>query len=212
ASRESAVAKAQADQERVLAETLSQAKQAESQRDLEIKKATYLEMVKKQQATADKAYEIQGNIMQQQVRAEEVTIHQIEKEHEVKVQDAEILRRDRELTATVYKQAEFERKRIETLAEAEKMRLVMEAEGRASSIRAQGEAEAEIIFKKGDAEARAMNVKAEAYQEYNQAAVVDKLITGMPEIVRALSAPLANVDRITVISTGNDAAAGVNKI
>src|SRR6202011_6120565 len=61
ASRESAVAKAQADQERVLAETLSKAKQAESQRDLEVKKAEYLEMVKKQQATADKAYEIQGN-------------------------------------------------------------------------------------------------------------------------------------------------------
>src|SRR6478736_3094783 len=43
AMRASAVAKAQGDQERVLAETLSQAKQAESQRDLEIKKANYLE-------------------------------------------------------------------------------------------------------------------------------------------------------------------------
>src|SRR5882724_2553118 len=212
ASRESSVAKAQADQERVLAETLSQAKQAEAQRDLEVKKAEYLEMVKKQQATADKAYEIQGNIMQQQVRAEEVTIHQIEKEHEVKVQDAEILRRDRELTATVLKGAEYERRRIETLAEAEKSRMTIEAEGRASSIRAQGEAEAEIIFRKGEAEARAMNVKAEAYQEFNQAAIVDKLITNMPEIVRALAAPLANVDKITIVSTGNGTSAGMHKI
>src|SRR5258708_5759001 len=171
ASRESSVAKSQADQERVLAETLSLAKQAEAQRDLEVKKAEYLEMVKKQQATADKAYEIQGNIMQQQVRAEEVTIHQIEKEHEVKVQDAEILRRDRELTATVMKAAEYERKRIETLAEAEKSRLVIEAEGRAAAIRTQGEAEAESIVKKGEAEAKAMSVKAEAYQEFNQAAL-----------------------------------------
>jgi hypothetical protein len=32
-----------------------------------------------------------------------------------------------------------------------------------------------------------MNVKAEAYQEYNQAAVIDKLITNMPEVVRALA-------------------------
>src|SRR4249919_3763128 len=101
ASRESAVAKAQADQERVLAETLSQAKQAEAQRDLEVKKAEYLEMVKKQQAQADKTYEIQTNIMQQKVRAEEVTIHQVEKEHEVLVQQAEIKRRDYELQATV---------------------------------------------------------------------------------------------------------------
>ena len=212
ATREAAVAKAQADQERVLAETLSQAKQAESQRDLEIKKAEYLETVKRQQATADKTYEIQTNIMQQRVRAEEVTIHQIEKEHEVKVQEAEIQRRDRELTATVLKGAEYERRRIETLAETDKARIIMEAEGRASSIRAQGEAEAEIIFKKGEAEAKAMNMKAEAYQEFNQAAIVDKLISSMPEIVRALAAPLANVDKITVISTGNGDAAGLNKI
>lgn len=212
AQREAAIGKAKADQERVLAETLSLAKQAEAQRDLEIKKAEYTESMKKQQAQADKAYEIQTNVMQQQVRAEEVTIHQVEKEHEVKVQEAEIQRRDRELTATVLKQAEFERKRIETLAEAERQRLVMEADGRASAIRAQGEAEAEIIFKKGEAEAKAMNIKAEAYQEFNQAAIVDKLITNMPEVVRALAAPLANVDKITVISTGNGDAAGLNKI
>ena len=212
AARESAIAKANADQERVLAETLSQTNQAEATRDLEIKKAQYQETVKKQQAQADKAYEIQANVMQQQVRAEEVTIHQIEKEHEVKVQEAEIMRRDRELTATVLKAAEFERQRIETLALAEKQRLTIEAEGQAASIRMQGEAEADIIFKKGEAEAKAMNVKAAAYQEFNQAAIVDKLITGMPEIVKALAAPLANVDKITVISTGNGDTAGLNKI
>src|ERR1700755_1548084 len=67
ATRASAIARAQADQERVLAETLSLAKQAEAQRDLEIKKATYSELIKKQQAQADKAYEIQANIQQQSV-------------------------------------------------------------------------------------------------------------------------------------------------
>jgi flotillin len=212
AQRESAVAKAQADQERVLAETLSLAKQAEAQRDLEIKKAQYLEVTKKQQAQADKAYDIQANIMQQQVIAESVRVQQVEKEGQVKVQDAEILRREKELIATVLKQAEIERQRIETLAMAEKQRLMSEAEGQASSIRQQGEAEAEIIFKKGEAEAKAMNVKAEAFQEYNQAAVVDKLITSLPDVVRALASPLANVDKITVVSTGNGDAAGLNKI
>ena len=212
ATREAAVAKAQADQERVLAETLSQAKQAESQRDLEVKKAQYLEVSKRQQAQADKAYDIQSNVMQQQVITESVRVQQVEKEGQVKVQDAEISRREKELIATVLKGAEIERQRIETLAAAEKQRLIAEAEGHASAIRAQGEAEAEIIFKKGEAEAKAMNVKAEAYQEYNQAAVVDKLITGLPEIVRALAAPLANVDKITIVSTGNGDAAGMNKI
>jgi flotillin len=212
ATREAAVAKAQADQERVLAETLSQAKQAEAQRDLEVKKAQYLEVTKKQQAQADKAYDIQANVMQQQVIAESVRVQQVEKEGQVKVQEAEIMRREKELIATVLKQAEIERQRIETLAQAEKQRLMSEAEGHASSIRQQGEAEAEIIFKKGEAEAKAMNVKAEAFQEYNQAAVIDKLLTGLPEVVRALASPLANVDKITVVSTGNGDAAGLNKI
>src|SRR5262245_25607803 len=101
AQRESAVAKAQADQERVLAEALSQAKQAESQRDLEVKRASFLETVKKQQAQADKAYEIQTNVMQQQVIAEAVKVQQVEKEQQVKVQEAEIARREKELIATV---------------------------------------------------------------------------------------------------------------
>jgi flotillin len=212
ATRDAATAKAQADQERVLAETLSLAKQAESQRDLEVKKAQYQETMKKQQAQADKAYDIQSNIMQQQVVAESVKVQQVEKEQQVKVQEAEIARREKELIATVLKQAEIERQRIETLAEAEKQRLMMEADGHAASIRAQGQAEAEIIFKKGEAEAKAMNVKAEAYQEYNQAAVVDKLITSLPEVVRAMAAPLANVDKITVVSTGNGDAAGMSKV
>src|SRR6202521_5802477 len=212
ATREAAVAKAQADQDRVLAETLSLAKQAEATRDLEVKRAQYVEVTKRQQAQADKAYDIQTAIMQQQVTAEQVKVQQVEKEQQVKVQEAEINRRQNELIATVLKGAEIERQRIETLAAAEKQPLTAEAEGHAASIRAQGEAEAEIIFKKGESEAKAMNVKAAAYQEYNQAAVIDKLFTSLPEIVKALASPLANVDKITVISTGNGDAAGLNKI
>lgn len=234
AIRASAVAKAQADQERVLAEALSMAKQAEAQRDLELKKAEYLESMKKKQAQADKAYDIQSNIMQQQVVAEQVRVRQVEKESEIKVQEAEILRHEKELIATTLKQAEVDRQRmetmafadrqrIETLAQAEKARVIAEAEARAAQkrldgeaeaevIRKKGSAEAEIILQKGEAEAKAMNVKAEAYQEWNQAAVVDKLITGMPEVVKALASPLANVDKITIVSTGDGAGAGMSKV
>src|ERR1700694_453288 len=212
ATRASAIAKAQADQERVLAETLSQAKQSEAQRDLDIKKANYLETVKKQQAQADKAYEIQTNVMQQQVAAEAVRIQQIEREQQIKVQEAEIQRREKELIATVLKPAEIERQRVAVLAEAEKGRLRGGDVVHAAATRTQGEAEAEIIFKKGEAEAKAMNVKAEAFQEYNQAAVIDKLLTGMPEIVRALATPLSQVDKITIVSTGNGSSAGAHKI
>ena len=150
--------------------------------------------------------------MQQQVVTEGVRVQQVERESQVKVQDAEIERRERELIATVLKPAEIERQRIETIANAERQRLISEAEGRASAIRAQGEAEAEIIFKKGEAEARAMNVKAEAFQEYNQAAVVDKLISSLPEVVRALAEPLSKVDKVTIVSTGSADTAGAYKL
>src|SRR5207247_11379653 len=84
--------------------------------------------------------------------------------------------------------------------------------GEAAASRLQGTAEAEIVRAKGQAEADAMHQKAAAYQEYSQAAVLDKLIGGMPEIVRALSQSLASVDKITVVSTGDGRSPGVSQI
>ena len=212
ALREAAIAKAAADQDRVIAETASLAKQAGAQRDLDIQKAQFMEQSRKQEAQADKAYELQTNVMQQQVVAEQVKVLQVEKEQQVKVQETEILRHEKELIATVLKQAEIERQRIGNLASAEKSKLIAEAEGRASAIRLQGEAEAAVIFQKGEAEAKAMNVKAEAYQEWSQAAVVDKLITNMAEVVRAMAEPLSKVDKITIVSTGGDESTGAHKL
>src|ERR1700744_985766 len=142
ANREAAIARAQSDQDRVIAETASLARQAEAQRDLDIQKAQFAEQSKRQQAQADKAYELQTNVMQQKVIAEQVKVQQIEKEGQVKVQEAEILRNEKELIATVLKRSEIEKQRIENRATADRARLTAEAEGRASAIRAQGEAEA----------------------------------------------------------------------
>lgn len=226
ASRESAVARALADQERVKAEAESLALQAESQRNLSLKKASFDAEIKKQQATADKAYDIQSNVTQQQVIAEAVRVTEVEKNAQIKVQQAEIQRRELELQATIQKAAEAERRRVETVAEAERQRLILEAQGQADAskarglgdadanrargladaevIRARGLAEAEVIRAKGEAEADAMKVKAAAFHEYNQAAVLDKLLTGMPEIVRAIAEPLGKVDKVTIVSTGGD--------
>ncbi|TMF52616.1 MAG: flotillin family protein [Chloroflexi bacterium] len=226
ASREAAVAKSAADQGRVKAETESLAMQAESQRNLALKKAAFDAEVKKQQATADKTYDIQANLMQQQVVTEAVKVTEVEKQAQIKVQQAEIQRRELELQATIQKAAEADRRRVETVAEAERQRLILEAQGQADAskargigeadanrakglaeaevIRAKGLAEAEIIRAKGEAEAQAMKVKAAAFHEYNQAAVLDKLLTGMPEIVRAIAEPLSKVDKVTIVSTGGD--------
>src|SRR5216684_157530 len=224
AQREAAVAKSAADQERVKAETESLALQAESQRNLSLKKAAFDAEVKKQQATADKTYDIQANLMQQQVVTEAVKVTEVEKNAQIKVQQAEIQRRELELQATIQKAAEAERRRVETSAGAERQRLTLEAQGQADAakargigeaeatrarglaeaeiVRAKGLAEAEVIRAKGEAEADAMKVKAAAFHEYNQAAVLDKLLTGMPEIVRAIAEPLSKVDKVTIVSTG----------
>jgi len=206
AEREAAVARAEADQERTIAETASLTRQAEAQRDLETKRAEYDAAVKSQRASADKAYDIQANIMQQQVIAEQVRIERIQREEQIKVQEAEIKRRELELTATVQKVAEAERQRVQILAGAEQQRVSLEADGQAAAIRAQGLAEADVVRQKGEAEAQSMHARAAAYAEYTQAAMLDKMLTGLPEIARAMSQSLASVDRITIISDGNNGA------
>ncbi|HEX2350286.1 MAG TPA: SPFH domain-containing protein [Ktedonobacterales bacterium] len=227
AAREAAVAKASADQARVEAEAASQAKQSEFQRDLALKRATYDAEVKKQQVVADKATDLQAQVVQQQIVQETARAQEIEKTAQVKVQEAESQRRQMELEATVIKVADAEKQRMETLAAAERQRLSLEAEGRAAALRAQaaaeaeatrirgaaeaeaarlrGLAEAEVIRAKGEAEAEAMRVKAAAYHEYNQAAVLDKVIANLPEMVRAMAEPLSKVDKISIVSTGSGA-------
>ncbi len=226
AMREAKIAEAAAEQEKVTAESASQTKQAESIRDLELKRAEYERSVQEQRAQADKAYEIQANVQQQRIVEELVRVERVRKEGEIAVQEAEILRREKELIATVLRAAEVEKQRIETLAAAEKQREILRAsaqaearklqgEAEAVAVRVQGIAEAEIIQAKGEAEANALRVKAGAYQDFNQAAVLDRLLGEMPEVVRALAEPLTKVDKITVISTGADAngqGTGVNRV
>ncbi|HET9978999.1 MAG TPA: flotillin domain-containing protein, partial [Ktedonobacterales bacterium] len=63
-------------------------------------------------------------------------------------------------------------------------------------------------------EADAMRTKAAAYHEYNQAAVLDKVITNLPEVVRAIAEPLSKVDKISIVSTGgaNGGNLGANRV
>ena len=54
-----------------------------------------------------------------------------------------------------------------------------------------------------------MDSRAEAFATYGEAAVLDLLVKVLPEIVRAASAPLGNVDKISIIST--DGASNLTK-
>lgn len=164
--RESAQARAHADEQRVLAETLSKGAQAEAQRDLEVKEATYLTAIAIRKAQADRAYEIESSVAQQKLVEETTKVRLVEKLQEVKVQEAEGHRRAAELLATVQRQAEAERERIRILAEAERQRAMIEAEGAAKAIvlRLQSEAEGKAcaIRLLADAEAAGIAARGEA--------------------------------------------------
>ncbi len=86
--------------------------------------------------------------------------------------------------------------------EAEKARRIAEAE----ALRAEGDAKASAILATGQAEAEAMNKRADAYARYNEAAVLEMLVSVLPQIAREVAAPMASIDKLTVVSTDGAAA------
>jgi flotillin len=75
-------------------------------------------------------------------------------------------------------------------------------------IKARGLSQAEVIQAQGLAEAQATSKKAEAWQQYTQAAILQQLLDKLPEIASAVAQPLAKTERIVVISTGGDGQTG----
>lgn len=49
-----------------------------------------------------------------------------------------------------------------------------------------------------------MRKRADAFKEYNQAAVLQILLAALPEIAKAISEPLSKTDRIALVSTGSE--------
>jgi len=219
AARDATIKSAEAKQLGETARFAAETKIAESERDYNMRLAEYKASVQEKSATADLAYDLQKFKTQQLVRAEEVQVEIIEKEKQIQVQEKEVLRREKELTATVEKPALAERARIQTLAAAEQFRLQTTAAGQAEATRAignadadankaKGLAEADIIKAQGFSEAEAMMKKADAWRQYNEAAVTQMFIDKLPEVASAISAPLAKTERIVVISSGGDGQTG----
>jgi flotillin len=109
-------------------------------------------------------------------------------------------------------QAEADANKARGLAQADVTRAQGFAEAEAN--KARGLAQADVIQAQGFAEAEAMKRKAEAWHEYNQAAIIQQLIEALPKIAAAISEPLAKTERIVVISNGggDGSGAGAAKI
>jgi flotillin len=206
-----------------IAEQLAATREAEARRDYQLQQAEYDSEVARKQTEANLAGPLQERIVNQKIRAEEVQIELIEKQKRIEVQEQEALRMEKELEATVRKPAEAEQYRIQTIASAQKFEMEARAAGEAAAIRARGEAEAdairarglaeaEVVLQKGLAEAQAMEKKAAAWQKYNQAAVIQQLIEALPQVAAAIAQPLAQTERIVIISSGDGSNAGASKL
>merc|ERR1712080_337395 len=132
-------------------------------------------------------------------------------QQQIEIQEQEIARKERELDSKTKKPAEAEKYRLEKIAEAEKSRTVLEAEAEAEARAVRGEAEAYAIEVKAKAEAEQMAKKADAWKEYEEAALVDMMLKVLPRVAAEVSAPLAQTDKITMVSTG-DGPVGASKL
>lgn len=222
ADRDAAIRSAQARQAGEIAKYEAETRIAEAQKNFLLQKAAFDAQTNEAKAQADLAYDVQRYKTSQALKKEEVQVTVVEKEQQIVVQEREILRREKELEATVKRQADAERYRIQTEAEANRFKFETEARGQAEARRAQGlaqadvvkatgSAEAEVIAVKGRAEAEAMAKKAASWKEYNQAAVIQLVLQALPDIAEKIAAPLAKTQSITMVSTG-DGGMGAGKI
>ena len=234
ADRDSQIRSAQAKQAGQEAQFAADTKIAEAQRDYQSNVAQYQATVNQQKAQADLAYDLQKFKTGQLVKAEEVQVSIIETQKQIELQQQEIMRKQRELEATVQKPADAERYKVETLANAKKFQLETEAAGAASATKAtgfagadvtratgmaeaeankaRGLAEASVIEAQGRATAEAMLAKAESFKQYNEAAVIEMIVRVLPEVAGKISEPLSKTEKIVIINSGNGPGGGASKL
>ena len=227
ADKEIAIAKAAADKQANDARINSEREIAIKNNELDLQKSDLKKHADVKKAEADAAYQIQQEEQRKTIEVtsadadiakqeKEVLIKQKEAEVMEKALDAEIRKkaeadkfaRQQKAEAELYeRQKNAEAKRFEKVQEAEAQKASAEAERYSKEQEAQGsrlvgEAEAEAIKAKGLAEAEAMEKKAQAYQQYNNAAVAEMIIKVLPEVAGKIAEPLSQIDKITIIGGG----------
>jgi len=236
AQRDAMIKSALADQEGKTKRYEADVAIAQSLRDKETRQAEFDAMVKSKKAESEQAGPLATAIARQKVTEQETRIDQVRKQQEVLVQEQEAARKEKELQATVVKPAEAERQAAILKAEGEKQATIIRAEatqkelefegagqaakietvGRAEAAKvlAVGEAEAEVIKKKLLAEAEGLQKKAEAWKNFNEAAVINMVVEKMPDLAQAFATQLAGIDKINIIEMGNGSAGsgGIGKV
>jgi flotillin len=171
-----------------------------SRRAYETERARYKAEGLRAAAEADLSYELQQAITRQQVRAEELKVEIVERQKAIELMNAEVERRKRELEAEIVEPALARAREITAVADAHR-----------EEAAAMGAGEADALRLKGLAEAEAMAAKAQSWGDYNEAAITDRVLEVLPQLAAAVSAPLAQTDKIVMIG-GNGSSPGAAKI
>ncbi|XP_028394899.1 flotillin-1-like [Dendronephthya gigantea] len=211
ASRDSGIKTSLADLARLEAKYENDTEIARQSRDFKVKDETYRREIKTKVATAELAYDLQVAITKQTIKEEEMGIKIAERAQEIKVQQEEISRREKVLEANVKLPVDASKYEMEKMAEANLRRVTLEAEAKAETIRLKNEALAYVIEAKGTAEAENMVKKADAWKQYEDAAIVDMFLETLPKVVAEVSAPVTSCDKITMVSIG-DGPIGIQKM
>ena len=188
---------------------------AQRNNELELAKSKLKAEADKAAADANAAGMIQTNLRAKEVTEADAEIARQKKMVDLAAQEAEV--QQRKLDAEVRKQADAELYRRQKEAEAQKYEAERAAEAakfakqqEAEGIALVGKAEAEAIRQKGLAEAEAMKQKAEAYKQYNDAAVAEMMIKVLPEIARSVAQPLSSIDKVSIIGGDASGVSGVS--
>jgi len=238
AQRDAMIQSASADQEGRTKRYEADVTIAQSLRDKETRQAEFDAAVKAKQAEAEQAGPLANAVAQQRVTEQTVRIEQVRTQQQVAVAEQEAARKEKELIATVVKPAEAQRQALVLQAEGARQATIIKAEatqkelefqgageaakiekiGRAEAAKvlAVGEAEAEVIKKKLLAEAEGLQKKADAWKQFNEAAVINLVVDKMPELAQAFATQLAGIDKISIVEMGGSGnghgSSGVNRV
>merc|ERR1719229_1425966 len=184
----------------------------DNSRGFKMQKANFDTEVNTAKAEAQMAYELQAAKIQQRIRNEEIQIQVVERRKQIEIEEQEIKRKEKELISTVRLPAEAEGYKVQTIAEGQRTKTVEAAKAEAERVRLIGASEARAIEAVGRAEAEKMRMKASAYKQYGDAAIMSLVLEALPQIAAEVSAPLAKTDQIVLIGGGNNTTHEVNKL
>jgi len=195
------IATAEAAREAHIAVNQQQQAQSESDRDLHIKQAAFETQVNKARAEAEAAGKIETAKQQQNIVREKEQQRVVEAQVHLEITDRQVERTKKEAEGTSLADLMSERNKAEAVR--------VKAQGDADQIRMIGEAEAAAKEALGQADAKVLELKAEAWKEYGDAALVQMVVDKLPELATAMSAPLANTKEMVFISQDGKSASSL---